>query len=65
MKHFSENRNNVVVIIVNKICVGVRCLVGAVAVDLRAVACGINLGNRRLHRQGVDSVRQWGEAAAR
>ena len=66
MKYFfSENRNNVVVIIVNEICVGIEGLVGAAAVDLWVVASGVNLGNRRLHRQGVDSVRQWGEAAAR
>ena len=44
MKHFfSENRNNVVVIIVNEICMGVEGLVGAAAVDLRAVASGVNL----------------------
>ena len=66
MKHFfSENRNDVVVIIVNEICVGVEGLVGTVAVDLRAIASGINLGNHWLHRQGVDSARQWGVAAAR
>ena len=66
MKYFfSENRNDVVVIIVNEICVGVEGLVGAAAVDLWAVACGVNLGNRWLHRQGVDSAWQWGEAAAR
>ena len=65
MKHFfSENRNNVVVIIVNEICMGVEGLVGAAAVDLWAVACGINLGNRRLHWQGVDSAWQRGVAAA-
>ena len=65
MEHFfSENRNDVVVIIINEICVGVKGLVGTAAVDLWAVACGVNLGNRQLHRQGVDSVRQWGEAAA-
>ena len=66
MKHFfSENRNDVVVIIVNEICVGVEGMVGAAAVDLRAVASGVNLGNRQLHRQGVDLAWQWGEAAAR
>ena len=52
-------------IIVNEICVGVKGLVGVVVVDLWVVACGINLGNCQLHRQGVDSARQWGEAAAR
>ena len=52
-------------IIVNEICVGVEGLVGAAAVDLWAVASGVNLGNRRLHRQGVDSVQQRGVAAAR
>ena len=52
-------------IIVDEICMGVEGLVGAAAVDLWVVACGVNLGNRRLHRQGVDLVRQWGEAAAR
>ena len=32
MKHFfSENRNDVIVIIVNEICMGVEGLVGAVA----------------------------------
>jgi hypothetical protein len=65
MKHFfSKNRNNVVVIIVNEIYIVVKGLVGAAAVDLWVVACGINLGNCRLHWQGVDSARQWGEAAA-
>ena len=65
MKYFfSENRNDVIVVIVNEICMGVKGLVGTVAVDLRAVASGINLGNCRLHRQGVDSARQWGVAAA-
>ena len=52
-------------IVVDEICVVVECLVGTAAVDLQAVACGVNLGNRRLHRQGVDLVWQWGEAAAR
>jgi hypothetical protein len=66
MKHFfSENRNDVIVIIVNEICMSVKGLVGAAAVDLWVVASGVNLGNRQLHWQGVDSVRQWGEAAAR
>ena len=65
MKHFSENRNNVVVIVINKISVVVKHLVGAAAVYLWAVACGVNLGNLRLRRQGVDSVRQWGGAVAR
>ena len=65
MEHFfSENRNDVVVVIVNEVCLGVEGLVGAVSVDLWVVASGVNLGNRRLHRQGVDSVRQWGVAAA-
>ena len=66
MKHFfSENRNDVVVIIVNEIYMGVKGLVGAAAVDLWAVASGVNLGNHRLHRQGVDSAQQWGVAVAR
>ena len=66
MKHFfSENRNNVIMIIVNEICVGIKGLVGTAAVDLWAVVCGINLGNRQLHQQGVDLVWQWGEVAAR
>ena len=66
MKHFfSENRNDVVVIIINEICVGVEGLVGAAAVDLWAVASGVNLGNCQLHQQGVDSAWQWGEAVAR
>ena len=52
-------------IVINKISVVVEHLVGAVAVYLRVVACDINLGNRRLHRQGVDSARQWGGAVAR
>ena len=52
-------------IVVNKISVVVEHLVGAVAVYLQAVACGVNLGNCQLHRQGVDSVRQWGGAVAR
>ena len=52
-------------IIVDKISIVVKHLVGAAAVDLWAVASGVNLGNRRLHQQGVDSVRQWGELAAR
>ena len=65
MKHFfSENRNNVVMIIVNEICMVVKGLVGAAAVNLWAVACGVNLRNLRLHRQGVDLARRRGEAAA-
>ena len=52
-------------IVVDEICMVIECLVGAAAVDLRAVASGINLGNRQLHRQGVDSAQQWGEAVAR
>ena len=52
-------------IIINKISMVVEHLVGAAAVDLRAVACDVNLGNRQLHRQGVDLVRQRGGAAAR
>ena len=65
MKHFfSENGNNVIVIFVNEICVGVKDLVGAAAVNLWAVASGINLGNRRLHRQGVDLAWQRGEVVA-
>ena len=66
MKHvFSENKNDVVVIIINEICVGVKRLVGSAVVDLWVVASGVNLGNCRLHRQGVDSAWQWGEVAAR
>ena len=52
-------------IIVNKISMVVEHLVGAAAVYLWAVACGINLGNCRLRRQGVDSARQWGGVVAR
>ena len=52
-------------IVVNKISVVVKHLVGAAAVYLWAVACGVNLGNRRLRRQGVDSARQWGGVVAR
>ena len=53
-------------IIVKEINVVVEGLVGAAAaVDLWAVASGVNLGNCQLCRQGVDSVRQWGEVAAR
>ena len=60
-------------IVVDEVCVVVECLVGVVveclvgvvAVYLWAVVCGVNLGNRRLHWQGVDSARQWGVAAAR
>ena len=52
-------------IIVDEVYVVVECLVGAAAVDLWAVACGINLGNHRLHRQGVDSARQRGVVAVR
>ena len=65
MKHFfSENRNDVIVIIFNEICMVVKGLVGAATVDLWAVASGVNPGNRRLHWQGVDLVQQWGEAVA-
>ena len=52
-------------IVVDEICVAIECLVGAAAVYLRVVTCGVNLGNRRLHRQGVDSAWQWGVVAAR
>ena len=52
-------------IVVDEIYVVVKCLVGAAAVHLWAVACGINLGNHRLHRQGVDSAQQQGGVAAR
>ena len=52
-------------IVVDEVCVVVECLVGVVAVYLWAVACGVNLGNRQLHRQGVDSAQQWGEVAVR
>ena len=52
-------------IIVNKISVVVKHLVGVAVVYLWAVACGINLGNRRLRRQGVDSAGQWEGLAAR
>ena len=51
-------------IIVYKICMVVVGLVGVAAVDLRSVVSGVNLGHRRLHWQGVDSVRGWGVAAA-
>ena len=50
-------------IVVNKISMVVEHLVGMAAVYLWAVACGVNLGNRQLHRQGVDSARQQGVAA--
>ena len=55
-------------IVVDEIYVVVECLVGVAAVYLvylRAVTCGVNLGNCRLHQQGVDSVRQRGVAAVR
>ena len=52
-------------IVVDKVSVVVIHLVGAAVVDLQAVTSGVNLGNRWLHRQGVDSVQQWGVAAAR
>ena len=52
-------------IVVDIVSVVVIHLVGAAAVYLWAVACGVNLGNRQLRRQGVDSVRQWGGAVAR
>ena len=52
-------------IVVDKISVVVIHLVGAALVYLWAVACGVNLGNHRLHWQGVDSARQRGVAAAR
>ena len=66
MKHFfSENRNVVIVIIVNEIRMGVKGLVGVVAVDLWAVTSGISPGNHRLLWQGVDLVWGWGVAAAR
>ena len=51
-------------IVVDEIYVVVKCLVGAVAVDLRVVACGVNLGNRRLHWQGVDLAWQRGGVVA-
>ena len=51
-------------IVVDEICMVVECLVGAAAMYLRAVACGVNLGNRRLHRQGVDSAQQRGVVVA-
>ena len=60
MYFISEYSSNIVVY---KICMVIKGLVGAAAVDLWAVASGVNLGNRQLHRQGVDSVQQWGEAA--
>ena len=50
-------------IVVDEICVVVEYLVGTAAVDLGAVACGVNLGNCQLHWQGVDSARQRGGAA--
>ena len=49
-------------IVVDIVSVVIIHLVSAAAVYLWAVACGVNLGNRRLHRQGVDSVRQRGGA---
>ena len=52
-------------IVVDEICVVVKCLVGAAAVYLWAVTCSINLGNRWLHQQGVDSARQWGVVVVR
>ena len=52
-------------IVVDEVCMVVECLVGAVAVYLWAVACGVNLGNHRLHRQGVDLAWQRGVAAVR
>ena len=52
-------------IVVDIVSVVVIHLVGAAAVYLWAVACGINLGNRRLRWQGVDSARQWGGVVAR
>ena len=52
-------------IVVNKVSVVVVHLVGVAAVDLWAVACGVNLGNCQLHRQGVDSAHQRGVAAVR
>ena len=51
-------------IIINKVSVVIIHLVGAAPVDLWAVASGVNLGNCRLHWQGVDSARQQGVAAA-
>ena len=51
-------------IVVDEIYVVVKCLVGAAAVDLQVVACGVNLGNRQLRWQGVDSARQRGGVAA-
>ena len=52
-------------IVVDIVSVVVIHLVGAVLVYLRAVACGVNLGNCRLRRQGVDLAWQWGGAVAR
>ena len=52
-------------IVVNKISVVVEHLVGAAAVHLWVVACGVNLGNCRLRWQGVDSARQRGGVVAR
>ena len=52
-------------IVVDEIYVVVEFLVGAAAVYLWAVACGVNLGNRWLRRQGVDLARQWGGVVAR
>ena len=51
-------------IVVDKVGVVIIHLVGAAAVDLQVVTSGINLGNRWLHRQGVDLVQQRGVAAA-
>ena len=50
-------------IVVDIVSVVIIHLVGAVSVYLWAIACGVNLGNRWLRRQGVDSVQQWGVVA--
>ena len=52
-------------IVVDEIYVVVEFLVGAAAVDLWAVTCGVNLGNRQLCWQGVDSAWQRGVVVAR
>ena len=63
---FSENRNDVVMVVVDKISMVIIHLVGTVSVDLWAVvACGVSLQNLQLCRQGVDLAWQRGGAAAR
>ena len=52
-------------IVVDIVSVVVIHMVGVVLVNLWAVACGTNLRNLQLHRQGVDLVRRRGGAAVR